>query len=572
MIRPLTLVTGALLLLGGCSASAAHDYYVDPVTGSDSAAGTSATAAWRHAPGDPAATAKAAATVLNPGDSVRFKGGAPYRGAVVVNGDGAAGKPISFTSYGSGNAVIDGADPVVSATPCKSQAECGGAADWRELTLVAFALPPTAFVKLYDNHGPLVEAQLPAPRDPFFADSIDGYAVSPLADKAIIESGRLPAPELAGRLGGIPGGTLSIWVAGNQVVRRVVTGIDGDTLLFDPDGIILYDNRPGRYALMGVAAAISAPGQYAVIAPGRAVLRPRPGGGALLIGNGRGGLDLGGRGWITVTKLTFTRQTAAAGAQRQGLPIDHSGKASTGIVITSNRFENSALWNGQGVITLRNLDGATVADNVIDTIERGSGLRVGGKVSRLTVSGNTITRVGRTGIAFLGVSDSSITGNVIDGLLGIHGNGISLYLTNRRITVADNRVTGTTRPMTFHGDKNQTAPGDHDFVIERNIFIATDTAQAALTSWGAATRGVTIRNNVLVAPKAGLLLNGSDSGLIVEGNAASGIIYNKGEGSGWKVGTNREAAKSLRLTGQDVAQACAAAGLAKGTTLGGTPC
>ena len=107
MIRPLTLVTGALLLLGGCSASAAHDYYVDPVTGSDSAAGTSAAAAWRHAPGDPAATAKAAATVLNPGDSVRFKGGAPYRGAVVVNGDGAAGKPVSFTSYGSGNAVID---------------------------------------------------------------------------------------------------------------------------------------------------------------------------------------------------------------------------------------------------------------------------------------------------------------------------------------------------------------------------------------------------------------------------------------------------------------------------------
>ncbi len=576
MIRRSLAISTALLLLSACGGTGhATDYFVDYAGGSDDAAGTAPNAAWRHAPGDPDASGKAAAAQLGAGDIVRFKGGVAYRGSITVNGDGAEGKPLTFTSYGTGRAVFDGADPITSAAPCSSQAACGGAAGWHALTLVSFTAPPTAFIKFYDATGPLVEAQMPAPADAFYADDIEGYAVSPLADKAIIESGILRAPDLARRLAGAPGGTLSIWIAGNQVVRRQVTGVEGDTLRFTPDNIRLYADRDGRYALMGVAGAIAAPGQYAIIAPGRAVVQMRPGGGTLSIGNGRGGFNLGGREWITIDNVTFTHQTGDAGQQREGLPIVRPGKPGRGITITNNRFENSALWNGQGVITLRNLDGGLVANNFIDTIERGSGLRIGGKVSHLKVIGNTINRVGRTGVAFLGVSDSEITGNTIDGLRGIHGNGISLYLTNRRISVTDNRVTGTNRPMTFHGDKNQTAPGDHDFVIERNIFIATDDAQAALTSWGAATRGVTIRQNVLIAPKAGLLLNGSDSGIVVAGNYTSDIIVNDkaGRQPGWQIGDNPTVGKTLRLrTGEDVKPLCRAVGLAPGTTLGGAKC
>ena len=572
----------AAIALAACSAGHAQgSYYVDYDHGDDAAAGTAPATPWRHAPGDPAATGRAASLRLGPGDTVRFRGGVAYRGSIVVNGDGAANAPITFTGsgYGAGAAVIDGGDPVVSAVACPSADACGGAARWRDLTLVGFAAPATAFIKFFDRQGPLVEAQVPAPDDPFYADDIEGYAVSPLEDRAMIEGGRLRAPDLARRLGGRPGGTLSIWIAGNQVVRRTVTAVDGDVLVFTPDNLRLYDNRPGRYALMGVAAALSAPGQYAVVAPGKAVVWTR-GGGPLTIGGGRGGFDLGGHGHIAITGLLFTHHTAAAGEAREGLPIVHGGKPSEGIAITGNRFENSALWNGQGVVTLRNVDGATIAGNVIDTIERGSGLRIGGNVGHLDVSGNTIDRVGRTGIAFLGVSDSSITDNAMEGLRGIHGNGISLYLTNRRIRVTGNRITGTTRPMTFHGDKNQTAPGDHDFVIERNVFIATDTAQAALTSWGAATRNVTIRNNVLIAPKAGLLLNGSDTGVVATGNFVSGVIVNNraGQAPGWTIDGNRPASPGLRLkaAADDAAAAAAAlcrdAGVAAGATLGGARC
>ena len=70
-----------------------------------------------------------------------------------------------------------------------------------------------------------------------------------------------------------------------------------------------------------------------------------------------------------------------------------------------------------------------------------------------------------------------------------------------------------------------------------------------------------------------MLLNGSDTGLVVENNDTSGIIYNHGQGPDWKVGTNRDEARSLRVGGKaDVAPLCKAAGVAKGATLGGVAC
>lgn len=567
-------LVAAVLPFFGFAANSAT-FYVDYENGNDAASGTAPTAAWRHAPGDPAAVGRSGSARLIAGDTVRFRGGVAYRGTITVNGSGTAERPIVFTGagYGTAPAVIDGSDPVDGAVPCPSAAACGGAANWQTLRLVSFSPPQaSAFIKLYDDKGPLTEAQYPVPDDPFFADDIDGFVASPLDEKAGIEAGRLRSPEFAKLLRGRPAGTLLIWVAGNQVARRPITGVEGDVLTFDPAGLRLYDDRPGRFALLGFAGAVSRPGHYAVIAPGRAVVLPR-GSGGLTIGSGRGGIDLDGQSGVTVTGLTFAHQTGAAGKQREGLAIFQTGKASTSIAITENRFVDSAMWNGQGAITLRNVDGAVVRDNVISGIERGSGLRVGGNVRNLTVAGNRIDRVGRTGIAFLGVANGSITDNVMTGLRGIHGNGISLYLANRDISVAGNTVTETTRPMTFHGDKSRAAPGDHNFVIERNVFIATDDGQAALTSWGASTRGVIIRNNVLVAPKAGLLLNGTDTGVVVEANYTSGLITNtaKGQQPGWRVGKNRDAPKTLRAAAVN-RQLCSAAGIVSGAKLGTVAC
>ncbi len=74
-------------------------YYVSP-SGSDSNSGTSPSSAWRTVNHVNQAS-------LRPGDGVMFQGGATFSdSALMPNVSGAAGAPIVFGSYGSGNAVL----------------------------------------------------------------------------------------------------------------------------------------------------------------------------------------------------------------------------------------------------------------------------------------------------------------------------------------------------------------------------------------------------------------------------------------------------------------------------------
>jgi hypothetical protein len=88
-------------------------YFVDFADGSDTASGTSSTAPWQHAPGDPNATERPATTHLAPGDVVLFKGGVAYYGTVTVTASGTPAAPIVLEGgpqqgWGSGNAIVDG--------------------------------------------------------------------------------------------------------------------------------------------------------------------------------------------------------------------------------------------------------------------------------------------------------------------------------------------------------------------------------------------------------------------------------------------------------------------------------
>jgi len=88
-------------------------YYVNFQSGSDQAAGTSPSAPWAHAPGDPRASGVAASTTLHPGDTVLFKGGVVYGGTIPVPWSGLPGRPITYDgnsagTFGAGNAIVDG--------------------------------------------------------------------------------------------------------------------------------------------------------------------------------------------------------------------------------------------------------------------------------------------------------------------------------------------------------------------------------------------------------------------------------------------------------------------------------
>ncbi|MFK4089303.1 discoidin domain-containing protein [Kribbella sp. NPDC020789] len=102
------LAVTAPLVLGGtvlpqaqAASTAATTYYVDADGGNDSAAGTSPALAWRS-------LAKVNAAALQPGDTVRFQGGDTWHGGLRIHTSGAAGAPITVTSYGTGRPVIAG--------------------------------------------------------------------------------------------------------------------------------------------------------------------------------------------------------------------------------------------------------------------------------------------------------------------------------------------------------------------------------------------------------------------------------------------------------------------------------
>ena len=75
----------------------AINYYVDPSSTSTTANGSLAS------PWKTIAQVNSGTTALNPGDTVFFKRGQTYSGRLTVSRSGAAGKPIVYTNYGTGN-------------------------------------------------------------------------------------------------------------------------------------------------------------------------------------------------------------------------------------------------------------------------------------------------------------------------------------------------------------------------------------------------------------------------------------------------------------------------------------
>ncbi len=109
------IILTTIVLVALTSVVSAATYYVDYAGGSDSNAGTSATSAWQHCPGDASAAGTAGAASLASGDTVFFKGGVNYvlTGAtgIALRSSGVSTAPITFDgnsagTWGTGRAKI----------------------------------------------------------------------------------------------------------------------------------------------------------------------------------------------------------------------------------------------------------------------------------------------------------------------------------------------------------------------------------------------------------------------------------------------------------------------------------
>jgi parallel beta-helix repeat protein len=498
-------------------------FYVDFASGNDGNAGTSAVAAWRHAPGDPAATGGPASVRLQPGDVVRFRGGVAYRGSITLRASGVSGAPIVYsgTGFGTGPAILDGGDPVTSAVPCPSAAACGGASNWQSLWLVSFTEPSIAYRKLYDSRGPLAEAVVPAPADPFFRDT-GSFAVVPRAQLTALTAGRIDNARLADAARGQPQARIAIWVQPNTIQERPILSVSGSTVVFDPAGLNFYTNRDSYAAVVGSVRGVTQPGSYALIGGGRAVVFPRAGAGGYFIGSGRRGFNVNGQSHVTIRGFHMLRGTASEGStNREGVPVvDISGTARN-LVIEDNLIAQASLRNGYGAIHLNRVEGLTIRRNRLIDLEWASGIRLGSGVRNAVIEDNRLSRGGRTGIYTGGSQDVVIRRNIVAGYRGQHGNAISAYAASQRIHILGNCVHGSTRPVTLSGSK--TMAGTHDYRIRGNILVADPRGTAALHSWGTVL-GLEISDNLLLGRRRGAILHKDDQNVTATHNKTSGGI------------------------------------------------
>jgi len=250
------------------AAASAAVYHVDFEAGDDARDGLTPATAWARAPGDPAAGGAAAKTALQPGDTVRFKGGVVYRGTVEVKASGAEGRPIVFDgntdgTWGEGRAIVDGGEALTGWRRCASAAEAGGNPRWAEIFYTDIPAPKSfRDLNLCSADRALPISQHPNPEDPFWQENMSRFWTAPA--KIVAEG----MPEIAfepGSIGNSQQPIANLLLGGRQpaVIQPAVGG--AFTLTFP---------APVRVAAVGFSQASTYPAteKIALTADGKDLL------------------------------------------------------------------------------------------------------------------------------------------------------------------------------------------------------------------------------------------------------------------------------------------------------------
>lgn len=524
----LPLFAGAGLLAALNSRNSSPAYYVDYDKGDDANSGRSRDSAWKHAPGDARAQGRAAKTTLQPGDQIIFAAGVRYRSSITPRANGKTSEPIVFSGEAGRPAVVDGSDPAAEVRRCRSRSECGNAEQWQRLSRITFRQPLGENAALFTNQGPLYPAQWPNPADFFYRDEEENFFT---ADGSRLSEGVAELPNAAAEaISGAGNVTLALWVKPNRVVYRPVTRLEGNHARFDPAKLQFYTDRPSRLALRGHPNLIDQPKEFAILPDGRTAVAWLPAGATgISAASGREGFDLSGSSNIVIRNLTFENMADDGHRVRSGIAIGSRDLGASGIRIEKNRFANMVMPLGQGVIDLMNARDVAIDANAIDGISLGSGIRISGQSGNIRVTNNALSKIGRTGIMLMGTDGAVVTGNVIEDVRGVHGNGFSAYSNSRNIEFAFNTVTNAKQAATLRASEN--------IRIANNFLSGTSGAIGVLVSWGN-NRNLTVSRNIIFGGRNALRLSSHDVGVEISANIIDGWVTTGGTSNGWEVHGN----------------------------------
>ena len=494
MLSCALLAMGALPARGQVVTSPASRYYVDFAGGSDSADGRSPAAAWKHAPGDPAATGNAAAVKLGAGDTVLLKGGVVYRGSIAIPASGEAGALITYQGdgWGAEKAVIDGSAAVTGAwTRCASAAELRGNPNFVKVYWTPAPARYSFLAGTYEGSEFIYPAQEPTPTDPFNYDRTDQLRVLPSKDASVSQTDTSitdPRYFTQADPAFYDGAYALVWHQPNVTRVYKIAGYDPGTHTVYHEkvgGAGVYKNRDTFYAILNHPASLSGPGQYwHDEKKGRLYVWPLHGADPA---KNEYGIAGGGTGIAAVNKHHLVIEGFVVQKFVFGI---RAGEGTVSDVEIRNNEVRSLKSNDRYAIHAGGTNLKVIGNRVTDC-QRAVGILAGGK--DVLVKDNFVQRTSRQGIWFMGAEHCRITGNTVADIAGTHSNGISIYLYSKDCLVAGNKVLRTGSAFTYHGNGSG-PPKAEGLTVYGNLF------DGATNSWGREMNDVTIVNNTFLGP------------------------------------------------------------------------
>ncbi len=514
-------------------------YYVDFDGGRDDNDGRTGDSAFKYCPGDTEAVGRAGSVELSPGDKVVFRGGVHYRSTVTVALSGAEGRPIVYDgntdgTFGEGRAIIEGGEPVTGWQKVASANEVEGNPNWERLYCVYLDGDRTFFnFSLYEGDTYLNAAQEPKPRDPFFHDRVGSYRNATIADGASLTDPDYftsPDPDY------YEGAYMALHVQPNLICYQRITGYvpAEHKVTFMPHGQRLYGGRRGhRYALLNSLKVLDRPGEYCLkekdTADGRARLvlwphEPGPKGPEnVTISTRAHGFLIPDANHIVIDGFRICQQ---GGEPRAAAVMKFSGPQNRGLVIRNNEIcrgwptpnvNITRLRGIQGAITLRGVSHCLVENNSIYENRRMGVL--GAAFDDSVCRYNFLCRNGSTAASFHTCQRSKLQYNIVWDNLGIHANGLTVYLGSNDMLVEGNEVYNSNDCLTLSSSSN--------IMVRRNILDAHG-VEACIAAWtGRPMKNVTIVNNVLLHAgegwKGGIYEDAGIDGCIIKNNIIDGL-------------------------------------------------
>ena len=527
----------------------AVDYYVDFEDGLDTNNGLSTSTAWRHAPGDSNATGNAGSVSLVPGDAVTLKGGVAYRGSIRVGASGAQGNPIRYKGDGWGEqkAILDGSDILEGTwTQCTSAADCGGNPHWPDIYYVDAPEGFSFFTPLYEDDEFLWFSQDPNPADPFYYDRREEFTTVPFGDPSIaITRTSLMDPRTFTQSDSNywARAYVQVWRIQDVVTVREIASFDpaSDTIHYDDIGGDLYTDRDEYYSLLNHVSLIDRPGEYCFDGE-KIYVWPRssehPALHQYTVARRGVGFNISGCSNIVIEGFTIRKQFGDFRDYSGGIGVLNGTGTASGLSVRRNVITRLRSMEGQGAVQLSSVSGVLIDGNRITENQRNSGMLCRG--SDIVVTGNTVTRVGRVGIWFMGVTRGQIVNNKVFGVKGSHGNGVSVYQNSQDVLVFGNHI--------FDSPSAFTAEASANLSVVNNIIDGGDDSNT-VNFWYGMTGANAFLGNVLVRNSRNLALAVGATTVVINNvidgggaevvtrrnNVYTGLSWDQAERYGWSL-------------------------------------